>query len=358
MAGRIRSTTGKGLQADRERLASGIGGPTWQGVAARVAQTPHPIFRRIALLVSAAANGSTCRIANAAHDCNDTHFELVALIGLSASIIAKWPNTLSYAMDVDHTRPHRRIKRFQLDKVLSMYLGRLDRCIANLGELHRIYGEVDVPGEPKTTARVVYPHDARDPIPELEEGSQALVVTSPPYFNAVDYPRAHRLSVCWMNGYAPADLVSRRKYIGLRHAPGFDPLEWLNERPAVRRFVPVAIRREDAVFRRLTAFYVDLADVLLRSWEALQPGGHAVYIIANNIIKGQRIKSHRVIAELAKELGFDERKIDTRKIESLRRRFPVGPFGFDGPMTHEYLIVLRKPKPRKQSKRGGNARSS
>lgn len=48
-------------------------------------------------------------IADAAHRCKDPHFERVALIALSASIIAKWPNTLSYAMDVDHTRPHRRV---------------------------------------------------------------------------------------------------------------------------------------------------------------------------------------------------------------------------------------------------------
>jgi len=297
-------------------------------------------------------------IANAAHECNDTHLEHVALIGLSASIIAKWPNTLSYAMDVDHTRPHRRIQRFQLDKVLSVYLGRLDRCIANLGELHRIYREAGGSDEPRNAARVVYPHDARDPIPELAEASQALVVTSPPYFNAVDYPRAHRLSVCWMNGYAPPDLVSRRKYIGLRQAPGFDHDVWLKERPAIRRHVPLAIRREESVCRRLTAFYLDLADVLRRSWDALRPGGYAVFIIANNVIKGERIKSHRVLAELAKEKGFQERKIDTREIASLRRRFPVGPFGFDGPMTHEYLVVLRRPRPRKRSKGGGNERSS
>ena len=28
-------------------------------------------------------------------------------VAISSSIIRKWPNTLSYAMDIDHTRPHR-----------------------------------------------------------------------------------------------------------------------------------------------------------------------------------------------------------------------------------------------------------
>jgi hypothetical protein len=276
------------------------------------------------------------------------------LIALSASIIAKWPNTLSYAMDVDHTRPHRRFQRFTLNRALSVYLGRLDRCIACLGELNRIYAAAGG----RIGARVVYPHDARLPLPALTSGSQALVVTSPPYFNAVDYPRAHRLSVCWMNGYAPPDLVSRRKYIGLRHAPAFDHDGWLKERPAVRRLLPTIIRKEEAIARRLCAFYADLETVLAHTWDALKHGGHAVYVIANNVIRGKRVESYRILAELAKGLGFTDSTVSARAIASLRRRFPVGPFGFDGPMTHEYLVVLRKPKRSTPLAGGPHARST
>jgi DNA modification methylase len=278
-------------------------------------------------------------IAQAAHDCGDDHFERVALIALSASIIAKWPNTLSYAMDVDHTRPHRRVQRFTLDRVLAVYLGRLDRCIACLGELHRIYQEAGG----SSNARIVCPHDARWPLPHVAEGTQALAVTSPPYFNAVDYPRAHRLSVCWMNGYSTPDLVSRRRYIGLRHAPDIDPDAWLKERPAVRRLIPATVRQEEAISRKLCAFYADLETVLSHTLRALKAGGHAVYVIANNVIRKERVASHRILAELGRRVGFSESRLSSRAIASLRRRFPVGPFGFDGPMTHEYLVVLRKP---------------
>jgi hypothetical protein len=302
-------------------------------------ELPIPTFPELPYWFPPQLTAALAAIAQAAHRCGDRHFEHVALIALSASIIAKWPNTLSYAMDVDHTRPHRRFQRFTLDGALSLYLGRLDRCIACLGELNRVYK--DAGGPP--FACVVYPHDARLPLPALASDSQALVVTSPPYFNAVDYPRAHRLSVCWMNGYAPPDLVSRRKYIGLRHAPAFDPDGWLKERPDVRRLVPAAIRKDEAIARRLCAFYADLETVLAHSWDALKRGGHAVYVIANNVIRGKRVESHKVLAELAKGRGFTDSMVSARAIASLRRRFPVGPFGFDGPMTHEYLVVLRKP---------------
>jgi hypothetical protein len=34
----------------------------------------------------------------------------------------------------------------------------------------------------------------------------------------------------------------------------------------------------------------------------------------------------------------------------LRRRFPVGPFGFDGPMTHEYTVAFHKPGLRRKGR--------
>ena len=59
-------------------------------------------------------------IAQLAHDCRDSHYRNVALTSLSASIVAKWPNTLSYAMDIDHTRPHHQVQRFRLDQILRV----------------------------------------------------------------------------------------------------------------------------------------------------------------------------------------------------------------------------------------------
>jgi hypothetical protein len=343
------------LAADFQEIArawtSGVSPPLGATWALGSLALPVPSFPELPYWFPAQLTAALAAIAQAAHDCGDDHFEHVALIALSASIIAKWPNTLSYAMDVDHTRPHRRIQRFTLDRVRSVYLGRLDRCIACLGELHRIYQEAGSGG----AARVICPHDARLPLPDVAESSQALAVTSPPYFNAVDYPRAHRLSVCWMNGYASPDLVSRRQYIGLRHAGAFDHDAWLTARPAVRRLIPLAIRRAETISRKLCTFYADLETVLRHTLKALKPGGHAVYVIANNVIRGERIASHRILTELGRRVGFANSSISSRAIASLRRRFPVGPFGFDGPMTHEYLVVLRKPAP---SPGGGHARST
>lgn len=282
-------------------------------------------------------------IAETAHQHQEPHYERVALLSLSASIISKWPNTLSYAMDIDHTRPHRRVQRFTLNRVLETYLGRLDRSLACLGMLHEVYRDVGVLSTLSDFSCVIYPHDARKPLPIIPDESQALVMTSPPYFNAVDYPRAHRMSLCWMNGYAPADLVSRRNYIGLRYAAEFVPNGWLEMRPRIRCLLPAQVLECASLKKRLCAFFADLETVLEQVWRVLKPGGHAVFVIADNVIKGQRIASHSVLVELARSIGLIKIETSPRAIASLHRRFPVGPFGFDGPMTHEYLIVLRKP---------------
>jgi hypothetical protein len=120
-------------------------------------------------------------IAEAAHQCREPHYERVALISLWASIIAKWPNTLSYAMDIDRTRPHRRVPRFTLDRVLTTYLRRLDRSMACLSMLHNIYRDAGIVRTQRDSQRLVYHHDAREPLPDIADESQALMISSPPF---------------------------------------------------------------------------------------------------------------------------------------------------------------------------------
>lgn len=291
-------------------------------------------------------------VAEAAHECRDNHYEKVALVSLSASIIAKWPNTLSYAMDIDHTRPHRRIQQFRLARILTTFLSRLDRTIECLAALHAAYANAGVADCLGARSRILFPHDARKRLPEVDEESQALVVSSPPYFNAVDYPRAHRMSVCWMNGHAPADLASRQDYIGLHRARNFDSESWLNSRPKIRALIPTEIAKDVALGRQLVGFFADLEAVLEQMQRALRPAGHAVLVIGDNLIKGQRVASHAAVVEMARLLGFVKRNASPREIKGLRRRYPVGPFGFDGPMTHEFVVVLQKPARKIKRKEG------
>lgn len=287
-------------------------------------------------------------IAGEAHRSTDDHLQQVALVSLSAAIIAKWPNTLSYAMDVDHTRPHRVVQRFTVERVLETYRRRLDRTINSLSALRQLYEDAGVLTRLHESSNVICPHDARVEAANVEAESQALVVTSPPYFNAVDYPRAHRLSVCWMNGRAPKDVASRKQYIGIRYVGPEGGEEWFDERRELRRLIPVPIRSNGSL-AKLAGFFADLEAATTQMWRVLRPGGHAVVVIADNTVKGHRVRAHAALAEIAGQVGFQVVTRHPREIDTVRRRFPVGNFGFDGPMTHEHVVVLRRPRRRPAS---------
>ncbi|HSF33682.1 MAG TPA: hypothetical protein VLK82_24850 [Candidatus Tectomicrobia bacterium] len=138
-----------------------------------------PVFPELTYWFPPQVIAALATIAEAAHGCQESHLERVALVSLSACIIAKWAQTLSYAMDIDHTRPHRRVQRLTLDRVLTTYLKRLDRTLACLGMLHEVYRDAGVLNTLQDYSRVISPHDAREPLSLIPDQSQALVITSP-----------------------------------------------------------------------------------------------------------------------------------------------------------------------------------
>jgi len=300
-----------------------------------------PSFPQVRYWFPANVIAALATISQLARSSSDNHLQDTALVALSSCIISKWPSTLSYAMDVDHTRPHRRFQQISFDRVLDSYLRRLDRVTACLGQLNRLYLGAGVT-DPHLRALVHCPHDARTPLEDLLDESQALVVTSPPYFTAVDYPRAHRLSLCWMTGRPSATLVSRRSYIGLRQAGAFAMNDWLRNHKKVRSLLPPPLRDNEGSLKKLCAFFSDLEQVLTQVLRSLRPGGHGVFVIASNVVHGCRVPTDEVLLALARSLSFSIVRSATREIHRDKRRFPVGPFGFDGPMTHEHQLVFRR----------------
>src|SRR5205823_6136608 len=130
--------------------------------------------------------------------------------------------------------------------------------------------------------------------------------------------------------------ASRRNYLGLRHITDFDPKDWLTSHAKVGALVPATLRGE-ALGTRLTAFFADLSNSVAEMWRLVRPGGHVVAVIGDNRVGGKLVKSHAAFLRLAEEVGFIEGESNRRAIDEAKRRFPVGPFGFDGPMTHEHL---------------------
>jgi DNA modification methylase len=178
-------------------------------------------------------------------------------------------------------------------------------------------------------------------IPMASE-SVDLAVTSPPYINAVDYPRTHQLEMYWLGLINNLPLSTmKRKYIGteavfkreyeILHASGFRTLD-----PTLTAIHERDPRRSYIVYR----FFEDMKRQLMETFRVLRPGGRYCIAVGNNTIRGVPVESHKILTEIAisPELGF---RLDRSFFSGLIRHFIKIPRRER--MHGEWVIILRKP---------------
>src|SRR5438046_4905310 len=103
---------------------------------------------------------------------------------MSSALVRSWLNTLSCAMDIDHSRPHRaRPKPRTKSENYRLFRRILRQVISALAEL-----------TPTDERAKVIRGDSAMTIAAMPASSVDLVLSSPPYANAIDYPRAHKFS--------------------------------------------------------------------------------------------------------------------------------------------------------------------
>ncbi len=93
---------------------------------------------------------------------------------------------VSLAMDISHSRPHR-----SYDKAPINAFDHFERAVKHI--IKAAPFSEDQAENPRATAEFA---DARK-LP-IEDSSVDMVITSPPYLNAIDYIRGHKFSLVWM----------------------------------------------------------------------------------------------------------------------------------------------------------------
>ncbi len=264
------------------------------------------------------------------------HRDLIHL-AISSSIVHKWPNTLSHARDIDHSRPHRVLRK---DLPLTSQVEIFRRSFKSIIHVVRMLDELSATN--KASARVIE-GDVAICIPKL--GTQVdYILTSPPYFNAIDYPRAHQFSHWWL--WPDRDRLSRSQYIGLKGVErGVDFVD----RCAVLipQYMPQIAPLKSVSGGRHAAFcryVVEMNQVVERMIRVLKPGKSATFVLANNTIKGVQIPVANIVATLFERSGLTSVATEERKINSDRRRYPYGITGFRGLMECEFLLEGKKPR--------------
>lgn len=226
-------------------------------------------------------------------------------LSFSKLIIAKTAG-VSRAIDLPHSRPHRKIDK-EVPDPLVMFPKRLQEVLKKLAPLAKV---------PLEKSLIVRNGDARC-LP-LQDSSIDLIVTSSPYANAIDYIRAHKFSLVWM-GYSLSELRKlRAQMIGSEHSEPeiHRELTWLedhlpnHDRKLVRR---------RSILRR---YFYDMDRVLNELYRVLKPGGACVLVLGRSTVGKHVVDTPEIVARLAKRHGFEHIKTKYRQIDPSRRSLP------------------------------------
>ena len=251
-------------------------------------------------------------------------------VAISSAIIRKWPNTLSYAMDIDHSRPHRpRSLRAQpIEKQFALLRRVVRQAQRSVLDIQSALKCVD------TTARI-YEGDAAEKLEELDPECVDLILTSPPYLNAIDYPRAHKFSQWWLSPGRPP--LARSEYLGLRRGRSNDNVTQPWFTPAISDLLTEF--RDTKRYPDLLRYVADIASIVEQAYRVAKPGAQFVFVIADNVLQGRVLPVSGIVAELLSHNGLLDVTKQRRAIKSTRRRYPFGINGFSNTMKDEYVVT-------------------
>jgi DNA modification methylase len=132
-----------------------------------------------------------------------------------------------------------------------------------------------------------------------------LAVTSPPYVNAVDYPRTHQLEMYWL-GIAEGSLTPLKKmHIGTEavNSSQYSKLHSIDVMEAdivLKKIFKTDPRRSYIAYKYLEDMRKNLQEV----YRVLEKGGKYAIVVGNNKIRGHLFESWKYLMVIAIQTGF------------------------------------------------------
>ncbi|MBA3551161.1 hypothetical protein H0W32_03060, partial [Patescibacteria group bacterium] len=249
-------------------------------------------------------------------------------VAMSRIIITK-DRGASLARDVSHSRPHK-VAESNNYPVFEGFLDSVKRLARRLDDEPPLGHATIIQGDARNTALTSQTIDA--------------VITSPPYLNAIDYLRGHRLALVWM-GHQISELRSiRGGSIGTERSPEQVLDRKLIDSVLKRLELPVSFpKREHRIIER---YISDLNAMLIETHRVLKPGGMAVFVIGNSCLKEVFIWNSRILSSILAHLGFKHESHYSRTLPASRRYLPppslAGTNNFERRMRKEVILTYRR----------------
>lgn len=238
----------------------------------------------------------------------------------------------SLAMDLSHSRPHRQFSYAPV-KPFNKFLPAVETVVSNCPQLlSRAVGPV----------ASVRQGDARRL--DIKSGSVDLVLTSPPYLNAIDYMRCSKFSLVWM-GYTVKEIRQLRgESIGAEASSeeAFDS-EWVKSIIKQLRLRPALSSRNNGLLAR---YSWDIGQAVGESARVLRRGGRAVYVVGDCRVRGTFIRNSRIVTMIAERNGLTLISRHCRALPANRRYMPPPKQQsadlMDARMRKEVVLAFRK----------------
>jgi len=132
-----------------------------------------------------------------------------------------------------------------------------------------------------------------------------LAVTSPPYVNAVDYPRTHQLEIYWLDIIQGSLAPLKKTHIGTEtvSVKDYQHLHKIGIKAAdeiMSKIFTVDSRRAFIAYKYLKDMEINLKEV----YNVLKAGGKYIIVVGNNKIRGETFETWKYLIELAEKIGF------------------------------------------------------
>lgn len=238
----------------------------------------------------------------------------------------------SLARDLAHSRPHKSFTRAPVEPLCGFPVA-VDRVARGCPKR----GKYAIGPESK-----VGEGDARN-LP-LEDGSVGLVLTSPPYLNAIDYFRCSKFSLVWM-GHTVGELRRTRSVAVGTEVGKYSGVDSSLRSVLGKLELGSSLRpRQEAILIR---YVEDIGRVIGEVARVLTGGGRAVFVVGENTLRGAFIRNSRIVEALATREGLRALDSRTRELPPNRRYLPPPSGQADGKrlggrMRREVVLTFEK----------------
>jgi hypothetical protein len=174
-----------------------------------------------------------------------------------------------------------------------------------------------------------------------------IAITSPPYINAFDYTQVIKVESAWVgtlsnqtiNALREVQVGHERRRFSSANKSVKDIFEPVYSQ-IINSVAPVSDTIKAKSADTCLAYFNDIYTNLTLVWKSLSHRGEYHIVVGDGNIRGVEVRTHSILAELAKNVGYEWFGYYRYPIRDHRTSIPRN--GMGGKIKYEYVLMLRK----------------